>query len=109
MSFVDHRIKPQDLLMTRRQMLGRMGSGFASLGLAGLMAREGLLSSPAIAAPLSGPNINPLAPKPPQLPAKAKRVIFLFMNGGPSQVDTFDPKPELTKQHGKPLPYSNLP
>ena len=45
----------------------------------------------------------------PPLPAKAKRVIFLFMNGGPSHVDTFDPKPMLTQYHGKPLPYSTLP
>jgi hypothetical protein len=48
--------------------------------------------------------LNPLSVKPPQFPAKAKRVIQLFMNGGPSHIDTFDPKPELTKQHGKELP-----
>ena len=47
---------------------------------------------------------NPLAPKPPQFPAKAKQVIFLFLNGGISQVDTFDPKPMLTKHHGEPMP-----
>jgi len=47
---------------------------------------------------------NPLAPRPPHFPAKAKRVIHIFANGGPSQVDTFDPKPALTKYHGKPLP-----
>jgi len=50
------------------------------------------------------PHLHPLAPKSPQFPAKAKRVIHLFMNGGPSHVDTFDPKPELTKYHGKELP-----
>ena len=49
---------------------------------------------------------NPLAPRPPMFPAKAKRVIFLFMHGGPSQVDTFDPKPLLTRDHGKPLPFA---
>ena len=108
MSNFDHSAKLNDLLMTRRQMLGRMGSGFAALGLSGLMANEGMLA-PANASPGPGSNINPLAPKMPHFPAKAKRVIFLFMNGGPSQVDTFDPKPELTKNHGKPLPYSNLP
>ena len=48
--------------------------------------------------------LNPLTPKAPHFPAKAKRVIHLFMNGGPSHVDTFDPKPELTKYHGKELP-----
>ena len=48
--------------------------------------------------------VSPLAEKPQHFPAKAKHCVFLFMNGGPSQVDTFDPKPELTRQHGKPLP-----
>ena len=53
----------------------------------------------------AGVNLDtPLAPRPPHFPAKAKRVIHIFANGGPSQVDTFDPKPELTKWHGKPLP-----
>ena len=47
---------------------------------------------------------NPLSPRPPHFPARAKRVIFLFMPGGPSQVDTFDPKPRLTRDHGKPSP-----
>jgi len=51
---------------------------------------------------------NPLAPKPPHFPAKAKHVIHLFMNGGPSQVDTFDPKPALEKYVGKKLPSPNL-
>ncbi|MDB6151446.1 MAG: hypothetical protein JWQ44_2894 [Chthoniobacter sp.] len=50
-------------------------------------------------------SLNPLAPRTPHFPAKAKRVIHLFMNGGPSHVDTFDPKPELTKYHGKELPF----
>ena len=79
---------------SRRDMLARTGTGFGLLGLAGVLAPE-LLASPKAA---TG---NPLAPKSPHYPAKAKRVIHLFMNGGPSQVDTFDPKPELTKQHGK--------
>ncbi len=50
------------------------------------------------------PSANPLAARPPHFPARAKRVIFLFMPGGPSQVDTFDPKPRLTQDHGKPSP-----
>ena len=49
---------------------------------------------------------NPLAPRPPHFPARAKRVIFLFMHGGPSQVDTFDYKPLLERDHGKPLPFA---
>ena len=74
----------------RRQMLARTSTGFGILGLAGVLAQE------AEAVPAS-----PTAVKAPHHPAKAKRVIHLFMNGGPSQVDTFDPKPVLTKNNGK--------
>src|SRR6202034_4657145 len=52
--------------------------------------------------------INPLAPRQPHFPAKARQVVHLFMNGGPSQVDTFDPKPMLAKYHGKTLPSPSL-
>src|SRR5215471_10715730 len=99
-----HRFRWEDRLLTRRQMLGRMGNGFAALGLAGLLAQE------AQAETAGAPHlVLPMTPKPAPMPAKAKRVIFLFMNGGPSHVDTFDPKPMLTRHHGQPLPYSNLP
>jgi hypothetical protein len=87
--------------LTRRDFLSRSGMGFASVGLAGLMASQGLLSAAEIAG-------SPLAVKAPPLPAKAKRVIHLFMNGGPSHVDTFDPKPMLDKFAGKALPHENL-
>src|SRR5208283_4971430 len=80
--------------MTRREMLRRVGTGFGALGLAGVLADGGLLAAPPTV-------INPLAPKAPHFPARAKRVIFLFMNGGPSHVDTFDPKPSLAKYHGQ--------
>src|SRR5256885_11972936 len=99
-----HRPKLEDMLFTRRELLSRMGNGFAALGLTSVMAGEGLLARPAEAATL----LSPLAPKRPPLPAKAKRVIFLFMNGGPSHVDTFDPKPALARYAGKPLPMENL-
>src|SRR6266508_4366311 len=99
-----HRARLEDLLLTRRELLARMGSGFAALGLAGVMGAEGLLASPAEAASRSAASLNPLAPRSPHFPVKAKRVIFLFMNGGPSHVDTFDPKPELVKYAGQPLP-----
>ncbi len=82
----------RDFGISRRDMLKSSGTGLGVLGLAGLLADE------AKASPAS---TNPLAPKIAHFPAKAKHVIHLFMNGGPSQVDTFDPKPELTKQHGK--------
>ncbi|VTT96396.1 sulfatase : Uncharacterized protein OS=Pirellula staleyi (strain ATCC 27377 / DSM 6068 / ICPB 4128) GN=Psta_3494 PE=4 SV=1: DUF1501 [Gemmataceae bacterium] len=83
------------LPISRRELLARSGTGLGVLGLAGLLADE---SKAAAAA--SGAS-NPLAPKVAHHPAKAKHVIHLFMNGGPSQVDTFDPKPELTKRHGQ--------
>ena len=72
--------------------------GFGALALGSLL-NEAFASE--TAAPAS---LNPLSPKSPPFPAKAKRVIHLFMNGGPSHVDTFDPKPELTKYHGREIP-----
>ncbi len=74
-----------------------MGAGFGIAGLAQVLSAN-RPPSPS----------NPLAPKPPHFPAKAKHVIFLFLNGGPSQVDTFDPKPMLSKYSGQPLPSGNL-
>ncbi len=82
-------------LSNRRQFLLRTGAGFGSLALAALLADEANASEPAS---------NPLAPRLPHFAARAKRVIFLFMPGGPSQVDTFDPKPRLTRDNGKPSP-----
>lgn len=87
--------------ISRRDMLTRAGTGFGALALAGMLADE----SPSWAAPRDN---TPLAPKQPPLPGKAKRVVHLFMNGGASQVDTFDPKPALEKYHGKPLPSLTL-
>jgi len=93
--------------LSRRDVLTRIGGGFGALGLANVLADEGLLAAePANAsvqpAPAAGPLAgDPTAPKPPHFAARAKRVIFLFMNGGPSHVDTFDPKPMLTKYDGQ--------
>ncbi|WP_020468655.1 DUF1501 domain-containing protein [Zavarzinella formosa] len=84
---------------SRREMLRQSANGFGLLALAGLLADEARGQS-AKTVP------DPLAPKPPQFPAKAKRVIFLFMHGGPSQVDTFDYKPLLERDNGKPLPFA---
>ena len=82
--------------MNRRQMLTRCASGFGAVALAGL------LSDKSFGAPLSNAvSSNPLAPKPGHHTAKAKSCIFLYMDGGPSQVDTFDYKPDLTKHQGK--------
>jgi len=81
-------------LHSRRHLMKTSAAGFASLAMAGLLASESQADS-------SGPT----AAIPPQFPARAKRVIFLFMKGGPSHVDTFDPKPMLDRDHGKPLPF----
>jgi hypothetical protein len=86
-------------VMSRRDLFRCSGAGFASLALAGLLAEEARATSPV------DPR-NPLAPRPGHFPARAKRVIFLFMHGGPSQVDTFDHKPLLERDHGKPLPFA---
>src|SRR5574339_392081 len=85
--------------LTRRGWLARTGSGFGTLGLASVMAQQGLLTSTVHAASSSAD--NPLAPKSPHFAPRAKSVIFLFMNGGPSHVDTFDPKAALEKYAGK--------
>jgi hypothetical protein len=91
-----------DRLLTRRELLRRSGMGFAALGLAQLLGSEAVLSGQEVV------NTNPLAPRQPHFPGKAQRVIHLFMNGGPSHVDTFDPKPLLARYAGQPLPRENL-
>lgn len=101
MSEFNHRDQISDLFLTRRELLVRMGNGFAALGLMSILGESAFAQTPQ--APL-----NPLTPRKPQFKAKAKRVIFLFMNGGPSQVDTFDPKPALEKYAGQAIPL-NLP
>jgi hypothetical protein len=101
MSLYDHTPRVEDRFLTRRQMLQRCGMGMGALALGGLLAQTGYAQGGADA-------INPLAVRNPHFPGKAKRVIHLFMNGGPSQVDTFDPKPLLEKYAGKNLPTPNL-
>ena len=101
----NHEPRLEDLFLTRRELLQKATIGFGMLGLASLLGTEGLLGSPVNAAEAY---INPLSPKQPHFPPKAKRVIHLFMNGGPSHVDTFDPKPSLAKLAGQALPVENL-
>src|SRR5581483_4973363 len=84
-------------IQTRRSFFRDCAAGIGTIALADLMARDGRAAAS---------DVNPLAPKPPHFPAKAKNVIFMFMEGGPSQLDLFDPKPELQKWSGKPLPPS---
>jgi hypothetical protein len=92
-----NRFLPQPL--TRRDMLTRCANGFGAVALVALLGdREfgRVLASDSRPA-------DPMAPCPPHFPAKARRVIFLFMDGGPSQLDTFDPKPRLDREHGRPI------
>jgi hypothetical protein len=89
-----------DLPLSRRDLLRRCGTGLGTLALAGLLADEGRLTGSGLTTDF----VDPLAPRQPHFKAKAKHVVHLFMNGGPSHVDTFDPKPLLAGQHGKPLP-----
>ncbi|HAE11344.1 MAG TPA: hypothetical protein DCG39_06845, partial [Opitutae bacterium] len=74
--------------VTRRDALAKLGAGMGSIGLASMLGQAGLDAAPAS-------SVNPMAPKKPHFPAKAKRIIQLFQPGGPSQVDTFDYKPML--------------
>jgi hypothetical protein len=94
---MDERDIPPTLL--RRDVLRHAAGGIGTIALASLLAEEGRTASAA-------PEVNPFAPKPPHFPATAKNVIFLFMEGAPSQIDLFDPKPELKRWHGTPLPES---
>jgi hypothetical protein len=83
-------------IQSRRKFFRECAGGLGTIALSSMLARDGFGAVTA----------NPLAPKLPPLPATAKNVIFLFMEGGPSQLDLFDPKPELAKWNGKPLPAS---
>ncbi len=90
---------------TRRDFLQAAGAGFGATALAGLLAGSARAADAARDRPIIDPS-RPLAPRPPHFPGTAKRVIFLFMWGGPSQVDTFDYKPTLQKLDGQPIPAS---
>jgi uncharacterized protein (DUF1501 family) len=84
-------------IQTRRSFFRECAGGIGTIALAQLLAQDGRAAVP---------DVNPLAPRPPHFPAHAKNVIFLFMEGGPSQMDLFDPKPALQKWSGQPLPES---
>jgi hypothetical protein len=91
---------------TRRDVLFRAGSGFGGLALTALLAQEGALASARRPTPSAQGPLNPLAPRAPHFRPRAKAVIFLFMVGGPSHIETFDPKPELERLDGQQLPRS---
>ena len=91
-----HRLTPNDVVLDRRDFLQRCGMGFGSMALGGLMTGK--------ASAMPGGSVIP----EPHFAPKAKRVVHLFMNGGPSQVDTFDRKPKLQEFHGKTMPLEGL-
>ena len=88
-------MKHQWRVTSRREFFTQAGSGLAGIALAAMLAEDGYAAS-----------VDPLAPKPPQVPPRAKNIIWCFMEGGPSQVDLFDPKPELDRLAGQPVPAS---
>jgi hypothetical protein len=94
--------------MDRREALRHIGGGFASLAMTGLLARDGFLASQARAADGVTTYERPLAPRPPMAAPRARSVIFLFMYGGPSHVDTFDYKPRLYGLDGKTIPVKTF-
>ena len=87
-------------IQTRRRFFEWCAAGI------GTIAVSHLMSEGASAAPAAAERTSPLAPRPPQFPAKAKNVIFLFMEGAPSQLDLFDYKPRLNEFDGQPIPQS---
>jgi hypothetical protein len=89
-------------LLSRRELLAKTGTGLGMLGLVGVLGDAGALGSTAQGSELSQ------APKRAHFPGRAKHVIHIYLNGGPSQVDTFDPKPALTRYAGQRLPVGNL-
>jgi hypothetical protein len=95
-----HALNPEHLALTRREFLHRCGMGMGALGLGAVLANLGVTRSAAASEGFT----SPLLPKQSHFGGKAKRVIHIFANGGPSHVDTFDPKPSLEKWHGKEIP-----
>src|ERR1051326_6929194 len=93
----------QDRFLTRRELLQRSGMGMGAVALSALLSECGSRNAAPVVAATA---MNPMAPKQPPLPARAKRVLHLFMNGGPSHVDTFDPKPSLARYGGQAIPIT---
>jgi hypothetical protein len=99
----EHSPSLDDILFTRRQMLLRTGMGFGAMSLAAVFGINPWAEGAAALTP-GGKPMSPLAPKQPHFAAKAKHIIHIFASGGPTHVDTFDPKPELAKYDGKSIP-----
>ncbi len=99
-----HSRPHHELPSSRRDFLARAGGGLGLLALASLLEDEAQAAAPPLESLTRPARHGPLAPRRPHFPATARSVIWLFMDGGPSHIDTFDPKPALGKLHGKPLP-----
>ncbi len=98
---------PDTRPLSRRAFLRHAGGGFGMTALAAMLSRDDLLAVENPQSAIRNPQLeSPLAPKQPHFAAKAQRVIFLFMSGGPSHVDLFDPKPDLVRLAGQPIPES---
>src|SRR6185436_10426980 len=98
--YLCQRLSP--LPIDRRSFLRQAGCGFGAVAFSALLA-QGDFGRGVVAAAESEPSSEPLAPRKPHFAPKAKSVIYLYMDGGPSQVDTFDPKPRLAAESGKPF------
>src|SRR5262245_3930486 len=93
--------------ITRRHFFANSGVSLGSLGLVSLLAKDNLFAAPSgITSSDAARTTNPMAPRQGHFPAKAKAVIFLFMAGGPSQLELFDPKPKLCEMEGQVIPES---
>jgi len=101
MSTPSHHCGRYEPFANRREFLKKAGAGFGLLALADLLRGDGLLAADSALAGAQSRALNPMAPRPPHHTAKAKSIIWLFMEGAPSAVDLFDPKPELTKRDGQ--------
>jgi hypothetical protein len=99
-----HKTQLNDAFLTRRDFLCQCGMGMGALSLATFFGGAEAFTMTARAEGY----VSPLTPKLPQFAARAKHIIHIFANGGPSHVDTFDPKPALGKYAGKLLPTENL-
>src|SRR5216683_1859447 len=96
MAITQHQPQPEDFCVTRRQFLNRFGMGFGALSLASLLGP--VLGSQSAQAATS---LSPLSPHSPQFPGRARRVIHIFAPGGPSHIDTWDPKPGMANYAGQ--------
>src|SRR6266496_6481238 len=98
---MNHHCGRYEKFTDRRDFLKKAGAGFGLLALADLLQNDSLLAADESSVNSQVSTLNPMAPRQPHYPAKAKSIIWLFMEGAPSSVDLFDPKPELTKRDGQ--------